>query len=152
MCAAHRPVCQYRCPKVFGLLCGCKGTVAFPPRGHGGSSAQCCSPPAGDGDSLSVHPSLVTKWPHHRQLSHTMVAYCQLLCQRAVVTSPHETFTSPLLLLLFCLPLSQLRALLFNHPSPCTSPPQVLPAEVSPGSSCLLPLASPLNLSPHGVV
>lgn len=45
-----------------------------------------------------------------------MVAYSQLLCQRTVVTSPHNTFFSPLLLLLFCLSLLQPHAFLFNYP------------------------------------
>lgn len=34
----------------------------------------------------------------------------------------------------------------------CIDPPQALPADVFPGSSCLLLLASPLNPCHHGVV
>lgn len=93
----------------------------FPSRWPWGFFSAALLPTTGSGQL--VHPShhtqlshTMAKWPHHTQLSHTMVAYYQLLCQRAVVTSPHNTLVSLLLLLLFCLPLLEPHALLFNYP------------------------------------
>lgn len=86
--------------------------------------------------------------PHHTL--HTMVAYSQLLWQRTVVTSPHNTFISPLLLLLSCLPLLQPHAFLFNYPHV-----QILPKQSQqrfPWQLMLAAPCSPLNLSHHGEV
>lgn len=118
MCAAHRPVCQCRCPKVPGLLCQGLWLVrdgGFPSPWPWGFSSTVLLPTTGCGQF--VYPSFpcVTKWPHHTTLAHHG-GYYQLLCQRTVVTKPYNAFISPLLLLPFCFPLLQPHGFLFNYP------------------------------------
>lgn len=101
-----------------------------------------------------VYPSFpcVTKWPHHNT---TLAHHGGLLSTPLLeVAKPHNTFISPLLLLLFYFPLLQPRAFLFNYPharmhrsSPST-PSRCFPWQLMLAAPCF----PSLNPCHHGVV
>lgn len=104
------------CPRAccVGALVGAKGQWLSLPMAMG--VLQHSTPP--HHRIRTAFPSILPMLPSGpiAHNSHNIVvAYYQLLCQRAVVTSPHNTFISLLLLLLFCLPLLEPHALLFNY-------------------------------------